>query len=735
MRQCFVTIENLKRLIATGDNLIDYLVTIGQDELSSTCSVTVADPKGEIASELINHTLLTGGIQKLKGTGATNVTSTSATPAAGGKVGGGINTAGAPTDTPKSAHDWELAIVKYCLANGVTDKGQIAYALATAKGESELGQNMNEKSSGQWYDKGGTMDLGRGLIQVTGVASYTTVKEKTGVDVVSDPNLANRPDVALAALVIGLRDGWFARGDKLSQYVLGDKQDFYGARAGCVGGVNPAEYENYAKGYYPQIDGLIAETNGAPPAKTTPPVAGAVTAQPSPPMKGSKISITIEGVNFEYYHQSTSYDAAKGTTAIGGQSVRYVMDRRKRSRTVTDTTLKAFAEQLTKGHGIKLDWQAPTDISYTAITQQGISDFAVLIRECQKSGYFVSDNNGTLTVKALSQATESNVTLDKSAVVNAVFRDEALDGSKTDNSSALLQEEPKAKIDPPSGSLTPQLPDVDKVKDTSVTGKATAKPTGKVAPGHDTVQTQQRSRKKRVKGLPATITLPTSNSLLNLKPLDVVTTTGFSTVLNRKWIVDHVAHKGLDATTEVKIYSPIEVIDLTPAPTTATNAGVTASGSIAGTSPGSFVMPCDGTVPGAGEYHNNRGDHLHAGWDISNSEGTPIYAMDDGTVTDAENGCSVGDFGCAGGYGNFVDVKHANGLISRYCHMTSSAVRIGEIVKQGQEVGRMGNTGHSFGSHLHFEIRPNSGGGDGGIDPKTYLPSLAVGVTVKAGGK
>lgn len=735
MKQVFVEFEGLSRLISTGDNLKDWLVTIGQDELSSTCTITVADPKGEIAAELINHSLLTGGIQKLRGTQP--VAPAAATPA-GTASGGAINATGAPSDTPKSQHDWELAIVRYCLANGVTDKGQIAYTLGTAKGESDMGQNMNEKSSGQWYDKGGATDLGRGLIQVTGIGSYTTVKEKTGVDVVSNPNLANRPDVALAALVIGLRDGWFARGDKLSKYVLGDKQDYYGARAGCVGGINPAKYVNYAKSYYTQVDALIAEANGQPPPPKAdvPADTGAITAQPTPPIKGSKIIVTVELVTFEYFHQSTNYDAVSGVTTIGGQSVRYVMDRRKRSRSLHNITLKGFAEQLTKSHGISLDWQAETDIAFTNITQQGQTDYATLIRECQQAGYFVSDNKGTLTVKALAQVKETNITLKRSDMVSATFKDQALDGAKVDTSSALLQEEPKAKLDPTTGTLSQNLPDVDTLPDTSVTGKKAAKVVAKVAPGDEATQVAQRSRKKRVQGLPATFTVFTTNELLGLKPLDVVTTTGFKSVLNRKWVINHVAHAGERGTTEISVYAPIEVLDLTPAPVAANGtAGVAGTGSIAPTSPGSFVIPASGSIGSSGYYHHPRGSHLHAGWDIRCPAGTPIIASDGGTVVTVQSGCRVGDKRCGGGYGNQVTVKHANGLYTRYCHLTLTGVKEGEIVTQGQEVGTCGDTGHSFGAHLHFELRPNNGGGDGGIDPAKYLPSLKVGATVKAGTK
>ena len=88
----------------------------------------------------------------------------------------------------------------------------------------------------------------------------------------------------------------------------------------------------------------------------------------------------------------------------------------------------------------------------------------------------------------------------------------------------------------------------------------------------------------------------------------------------------------------------------------------------------------------------------HAGIDLAAPMGSTIIAAAAGTVTYA---------GWYKGYGNMVDIQHADGLITRYAHMSSYAPELGygTPVKAGQMVGLVGRTGHSTGNHIHFEVR------------------------------
>ena len=88
---------------------------------------------------------------------------------------------------------------------------------------------------------------------------------------------------------------------------------------------------------------------------------------------------------------------------------------------------------------------------------------------------------------------------------------------------------------------------------------------------------------------------------------------------------------------------------------------------------------------------------MHAGLDLAGPLGTPIYATADGVVSSAGFN--------NGGYGNLVKLDHGRGIETRYAHMSAILVSPGQRVVRGQQVGRMGSTGRSTGSHLHYEVR------------------------------
>jgi murein DD-endopeptidase MepM/ murein hydrolase activator NlpD len=88
---------------------------------------------------------------------------------------------------------------------------------------------------------------------------------------------------------------------------------------------------------------------------------------------------------------------------------------------------------------------------------------------------------------------------------------------------------------------------------------------------------------------------------------------------------------------------------------------------------------------------------MHAGIDLAGPLGTPIYATADGTVEAA--GWNNG------GYGNLVKIDHGRGIETRYGHLSAIMVQPGQRVTRGQLIARMGSTGRSTGSHLHYEVR------------------------------
>jgi murein DD-endopeptidase MepM/ murein hydrolase activator NlpD len=120
------------------------------------------------------------------------------------------------------------------------------------------------------------------------------------------------------------------------------------------------------------------------------------------------------------------------------------------------------------------------------------------------------------------------------------------------------------------------------------------------------------------------------------------------------------------------------------------------------------------TWPAAGKLTSRFGrrwGRMHKGIDIAGPVGTPIIAAADGTVVVA---------GWSSGYGKLVELRHTDGTITRYGHNSQLSVSTGQIVRQGQQLAEMGSTGHSTGSHLHFEIHPSGGSA---VNPIAYLPA------------
>lgn len=109
---------------------------------------------------------------------------------------------------------------------------------------------------------------------------------------------------------------------------------------------------------------------------------------------------------------------------------------------------------------------------------------------------------------------------------------------------------------------------------------------------------------------------------------------------------------------------------------------------------GSFTIPIDGPVTSRYKYRNGK---YHNGIDLDLVTGDTVVSAFDGIVRYSRNN--------AGGYGNLVIIRHYNGLETYYAHLSKLLVFSGQKVKSGQVIGLGGNTGHSFGSHLHFEVR------------------------------
>ncbi len=104
---------------------------------------------------------------------------------------------------------------------------------------------------------------------------------------------------------------------------------------------------------------------------------------------------------------------------------------------------------------------------------------------------------------------------------------------------------------------------------------------------------------------------------------------------------------------------------------------------------------------------NGRGA-MHAGLDFKGAHGSSIRAAAAGRVAFV---------GRKGGYGNAVEIDHGHGIMTRYAHLSGTEVRVGQTVTPGQHIARMGSTGRSTGTHLHFEVRV----GGTAVNPRRFL--------------
>ncbi len=101
---------------------------------------------------------------------------------------------------------------------------------------------------------------------------------------------------------------------------------------------------------------------------------------------------------------------------------------------------------------------------------------------------------------------------------------------------------------------------------------------------------------------------------------------------------------------------------------------------------------------------------FHTGIDLASPRGAPVFAVADGVVSFS---------GTKSGYGRVVDIRHMDGLVTRYGHNTANLVTEGQLVRQGQKIATVGSTGTATGPHVHFEVIRDGQP----INPMPYLRS------------
>ncbi|MEH7333799.1 peptidoglycan DD-metalloendopeptidase family protein [Neobacillus drentensis] len=135
-----------------------------------------------------------------------------------------------------------------------------------------------------------------------------------------------------------------------------------------------------------------------------------------------------------------------------------------------------------------------------------------------------------------------------------------------------------------------------------------------------------------------------------------------------------------------------------------------------------WIWPADGVI--SDTYGTRQGKHK--GIDIAGKMDTPVLAVDDGIVIKSY---------FSNTYGNVVFIKHPSKVVTVYAHLTRRNVYVGQNIKQGDVVGKMGKTGQATGTHLHFETHELEWRYDKkyAIDPEMLLGKADVGEFVQGG--
>lgn len=464
------------------DGLMEARVFLGEGDRQSNCSFLVWDPQQYWANKYFEASYAGGGLVGL-GPPPAAAGSTTATAGLGEDVAIGNSSA------DREKH--ELNIVRECLRQGVKDKGQIAYLLATAFHESAQFTTMEEYASGADYE--GREDLGntqpgdgvrfkgRGYVQITGRRNAQRYKDLLKIDFISNPKLLEKPHIAAYTLVHGVMNGIF-RGYKLAEFVSGSRQDFINARETVNAGLDRAsDIAGYARDYLGKVDGLISKAGGAQPQtggtpaqpKTTdkpdtPTASTPTIAEESPPTetaeKGQEITIAFgfdqnSAVEFTFIHTATNHEMHLNATEFSGQCVRWALTRRIKNATYSNITLKTLAEQVGRSYGLTVECpeNGPT---YTHLDQTGITDYQLLKRECARIGWRLLDRDGKLIVEPRSVGEEAFLLEYGLNISSFTCEDRAqTDAANGRASSATNTGETKAIVDTATGEIKQLRPE------------------------------------------------------------------------------------------------------------------------------------------------------------------------------------------------------------------------------------------------------------------------------------
>ncbi|MGJ3244933.1 MAG: peptidoglycan DD-metalloendopeptidase family protein [Elainellaceae cyanobacterium] len=389
-----------------------------------------------------------------------------------------------------------------------------------------------------------------------------------------------------------------------------------------------------------------------------------------------------------------------------GASVNWVLAQRIKNTAYTNLSLRQIAQKICDAHGLTLDMEGDGP-HYEYFPQRGQSDYEALLIEARRIGYRVHTRGRKLILKP-RQADSSGFVLEYGSNMGVEFsvRHQAQSGSSggaraSAGGDSNSTGEAKFVLDSETGAIEQNRSESLLGAGEGATQFTTGSHIKKLKPvtdgNSDDSDRIRRENELRIKGIIANFSLPTSPEALILNPDSIFSTLGISEFLDRVWVIESISHayrNGKFLTTGT-CYTPLKnkYPQATP---------VAQGASIPGKE--GFLHPLNGSGVLTSGYRTASRPN-HNGIDLGAPTGIPVYASKDGTVTDTVSSCQVGQSSCGGRYGNRIFLSHPDGSSTRYAHLSAVHVSNGQSIKQGEEIGLLGNTGDSTGPHLHFEIR------------------------------
>lgn len=473
------------------------------------------------------------------------------------------------------------------------------------------------------------------------------------------------------------------------------------------------------------------------PKATTPTPSTTAPIEVAPPVetsnKGTKMSISFglnpeQMIEFEFIHTGTSHSIHLNTTTFKGQCVRWALSRRSKNSAYSNITLKELGVKVAERYGVAIE--CPEDgPKYEYLDQSGISDYALLRRECDRVGWRLWDSGGKIIMKPRLPdenvfTLEYGVNIEAFTIDDNAQTDQANGRSAASPNSGSSTGEAKVILDSATGDLKQLVPEV---KGSTTGGDAVAQTGATVAPIQPVISATDEKKaadgkagEKRVKGYPAKVVAWTTDAILGVNPDTPVRTTNFTAdFLNRVWIVDSISHQWTNGAlkSDFSLYTP-----MIPKFNISGNTGPIMAGATPNIPAGKLLNPMPNTPRGTPYDPNGavRG-RPHHGIDMSGGGGTQLLAAWSGTISVANTGND------GGGFGNYIEINldgEWSGWSVVYGHMDTVSVTVGQKVAKGQVVGTEGNTGRSSGAHLHFELKK----GSERVDPELYFCPPPTGI-------